>query len=371
MKLSRFIAMGILIGVTMSSNSALAATDANAAVVQLRKSCLEAGKTLTNCFTDLNTLNSWIWNTRNPKPSATSPLIVNIGPGTFTGLFSCTSYGYVTLRGSGMRQTALENGSGPVSTANCVNMVFSDMTLRNTLNLFGVRTVGGSTFWENVEIDGYGYAWFDSPTSCPGTGTHYWFNSRIMARSAGTSTTAYYNACDVSWFFGSEITSNGSAGSQIFPITATGGEVHVYGGVIRAIAGSGITANLVAAQADGAAKIHIHGTGIDVISSTANNITALSASNGGVIHANQAAYNLSTGTGGTITRIVKDTDPATHVHAPYLWEEHSNPPNITSVNGADMAVVTSATSDGQPHLVIYSSTCASKWYDTVDRACRP
>ena len=69
-----------------------------------------------------------------------------------------------------------------------------------------------------------------------------------------------------------------------------------------------------------------------------------------------------------MTRISKDTNPNTHVHAPYLWEEHPTPPNITSVTGADMAVVT----DGaQPHLLIYSSNCTSKWFDTSTNACRP
>jgi hypothetical protein len=72
-----------------------------------------------------------------------------------------------------------------------------------------------------------------------------------------------------------------------------------------------------------------------------------------MIHANGAAYNLHTGTGGTVTRIVKDTNSATHVHAPYVWEEHPNPPNILSANGADTAVTTS-TADGHPHQLVAS-----------------
>ena len=373
MKASHYLLSGCIACMLFAAFPAHAVIDADAAVVKLRTSCAEAGVILNNCFTDLPSLNAWIWNTRNPAPSATSALLVEIGPGSFTGTFGCNNKGYVTLRGAGMGKSIIQNGSSPVSTTNCVNLSFSHLTLRNTGTLFGVRNLGGSTVWDNVEIDGLGYAWFDSPSACGGTGgggTHYWFSSRITARTSGNSTTAYFNACDVSWFFGSEITAIGSNG-QVSPIVAVGGEVHVYGSVIRAISNTGaVTSSFVAVQATGEsgtpAKIHIHGTGIDVISPAANNIVALAASNGGEIHANQSSYNLSTGAGGTVTRI---SNSGGHIHAPYLWEQHPNPPAITSVTGADTAIIT-GTSDGHPHLVIYDSNCASKWFDSTLNTCR-
>ena len=85
----------------------------------------------------------------------------------------------------------------------------------------------------------------------------------------------------------------------------------------------------------------------------------------GTIHANQAAYNLD-GKGGPVARIVNFGG---HIHAPYFWEAHDAPPAITSVTGADTAVVTNNT-DGRPHIVIYDSTCTSKWYDTATKLCR-
>lgn len=364
------LASAILFGAAISTPVAFAAIDAAAAVVKLRTSCVEGAATLDNCFTDLNALDAWIWGTRNPVPSAASPLIVEIGPGTFTGQFSCDNSGYVSLRGSGMRQTIIQSSASPISTRNCVNLSFSGMTLRNTGSAYGVNTMGGSTFWDYVEIDGIGYAWFDRLTACGvNRGTHYWFNSRITARTFnGALTVAYSDLCDTSWFFASEITATGAG--QILPIRVTG-EVHVYGSVIRALSNSGVIASsMTAVEATGPGQIHIHGTGIDVISPAANNIIALKATSGAMIHANQAAYNLSTGTGGTVTRIVKDTNTATHVYAPYLWEEHPNPPGVASITGADMAMVTSATSDGHPHLVVQDGACISKWYDAVDRVCR-
>ena len=144
--------------------------------------------------------------------------------------------------------------------------------------------------------------------------------------------------------------------------------MHVYGSVIRSLSGSGITtSSAVAASASGTGKLHIHGTGIDVISTAANNIVALSASTGGEIHANVSSYNLTTGNGGTVTRI---SNTGGHVHAPYLWQEHPTPPSIISQDGADTAVVTSTTG-GTPRFVIYSTACPSKWFDVGSNACRP
>jgi hypothetical protein len=82
-------------------------------------------------------------------------------------------------------------------------------------------------------------------------------------------------------------------------------------------------------------SIHIHGTGIDAISHSGRDVTALYASAAGEIHANQASYSLKTT--GQKTRIY---NVGGHVHAPYHWEEHANAPSIVSVTGADIAVIT-------------------------------
>ena len=152
------------------------------------------------------------------------------------------------------------------------------------------------------------------------------------------------------------------------------GEIHVYGSVLRALVDGDTRDNLSAAFARGG-KIHIHGTGIDVISNTGKNITALSVDTNGEIHANQSSFFLSSGSGAKVTRI---NNMGGHIHAPYLWEHIPNPstvPNFVSANGADMSVVTTGTSDGHPHTVIYSTTCASispaaAWWDAVDKVCR-
>lgn len=249
---------------------------------------------------------------------------------------------------------------------------------------------GGSSRWTNVNVKtesvdvSAGYLWWEGcgPASTDvNRASHYWFSSRLFTHN--TANAAYAVHCSENWFFGSEIASEGTAilaAANANAATAKP-EVHVYGSVIRVKprpgfttappAGVGDSFNGVIAVAAGRnADVHVHGTGIDVIGNELpNSIAALVAWDGGAIHANEAAFNLKPGIG-KVTRIIKDTNPNTHVHAPYLWPEHATPPNITSVLGADMAVVTS-TSDSRPHLVIYDSNCPSKWYDTADKLCRP
>ncbi len=366
MKTSRFL-MSVFSSL-MVFQTANAAVDNNAEQVLLSKSCSENGVALNNCFTDLPTLDTWVWGTRNP--TAASPLLVNIGPGTFQGRFTCNGSGYVSLQGAGMGTSIIENDSTPILVSRCVNMAFSDMTIRNTGNLFGVEwRNGGNSIWTNVHLDMIGYAWYESTgTGCGSRapGEHHWFNSRITARSAAGSSTAYYAPCDVSWFYGSEIVAIANINSGgVRTITAPGGEVHVYGSVIRALSNAGVTTSEIkAVYASSGGEIHVHGTGIDLISAEANDVIALQADAGSLIHAEQSAFVLQTA-GGTAIRVRNNGGT---IKASYLWEEGATPPNIVSSNGADMAVATN-TPDGQPHLVIYSSACTSKWFDTVTGAC--
>jgi hypothetical protein len=143
--------------------------------------------------------------------------------------------------------------------------------------------------------------------------------------------------------------------------------VHVYGSVIRAIPDDGTNiSNVTAVTATNSADIHVHGTGIDVISAQANDIVALKASNGGHIHANESSYVLQTGAGGTVTRISNDGGT---IMAPYLWQNGPTPPSIVSVTGADTVVYTN-TGDGHPHMAVYDSSCASNWFDINTNTCQ-
>jgi hypothetical protein len=370
MKSFRIFPAVVLIVSFIFSPSAFAVIDNNAPIVKLRDpaigGCVEAGVTLNNCFSDIGSLNSWTWGTR--KPTSTSPLVVEIGPGIF-GQFYCGDAvsniaGFISFRGAGMDKTTLASVS---IFGQCANAAFDHMTVGGTGVNYAVTVVNGgtNTTWTNVKLTGP-TLWQEYCVGGSG-GKHYWFGSQLVATLGGS----YQVACDQSWFFGSEITSKGPLTfGDVIPLKVSGSELHVYGSVIRALGnGSGAPSDLYTVTAVSATggQAHIHGTGIDVIAvnGAPAAVTALAASNGAMIHANVSSYNLSTGAGGTITRI---SNNGGHVHAPYLWEEHQTPPDIASVTGSDMAVVTDGT---QPHLLIYSSNCASKWFDTSTNACRP
>lgn len=373
MKVSRIVVGLLLVTVLCGASAVSAAIDPAAAVVLVRTNCTDNGQTLNNCFTSWATLTNWMANTR--MPNASSPLLVEIGPGTFPEQIhiSCNAAsnytGYTSFEGAGSSQTILngqgDSGNSPLNVSACDEMNFSHLNITGTV-YGGVQwSGGGNSRWTDVQVIGIGRAWYE-PTCGATSGSHYWMGSKLTATAAYSIAKTYQASCDESWFFGSEV--DVSVPVDAYP--ATGGAIiaqsprgiiHVYGSVLRAFIDGPTVGVVPAALSSKGGIIHIHGTGIDVISNTGQNITALYGG-GGMIHAPAASYFLNTT--GTKTRIAGGM-----VMAPYLWEESATPQNIISVNGSDMQVVTN-NADGHPHLSVYDSSCASKWFDTVTRACR-
>lgn len=337
---------------------------------------------VNDCAETLVELIPWIWNVRNP--TINSPLVVKIGPGNFHSFSSsinggsfCKDSGYVTFIGSGKENTVIKNSSSlsGIDIRNCESLVFQDLTFDFKDTIYGIFWSGdGSSHYTNVQLLGGGAAWYD--TGCSGTGTsvHYFISSQIKATGKLFSpTTAYLARCSETWFIGSEITteSNGAPVSTISALSdgSISSEIHIYGSSLRAESADNINLTtgkrLIAVTATTGADVHIHGTGIDVISKEANDITALVA-NGGTIHANQSAYVLKTATGGVKTRLENNGGV---IMAPYVWGNHTNTTGITTIHGADISVSTDNT-DGQPHMLIYSTNCTSKWFDSTANQCR-
>lgn len=352
--------------------TSLGAPDPTANVVQLRKDCAEGGVTKPNCFTSMISVTDWIKLTR--RPSAVNPLLVEIGPGTF-GRFTCRNGGYTTLRGSGRQNTVITNGeefNNAFDAINCTQLDLSELSIVGTKNALHTMdwSGGGTSTWSNVDVVGNSYGWWDTG------GIHFWFGSRITNKAGFSVSRAYQTTAGESWFFGSELKAEASTRESASDVTAlgvNGGEVHVYGGVIRAVAPLGSVGTLgsfegiKAIKASGSsAEVHIHGTGIDVISSAADEIAALFAENGARIHADGTAYNLATGPGGTVFRIINSGG---HVHAPYTWQHIPDYP-LRSITGADttMEIVGS-----DINLLIYNSQCSGAggpWYNVALRSCR-
>jgi hypothetical protein len=335
--------------------------------------------TMTNCGTTLADFQSWMDTYK--QPSATKPLLVNIGPGAFGGSITCNGYSNLSIRGAGQQQTTINgnNNTGyDIRGTNCTNLNVQDLTLSTVLGVLSPASWQGtgSSTWINVTIEPVTiYAWTE--TACPSDPTqapvHRWFSSRL-----GGLVKTYEAQCSDNWFFGSQlyVTAIGGDAKVLYAHAYALGPYtpmfHVYGSNITVTLPTGIAANPITSNGSGVfavdagpgSMVHIHGTGIDVTGNGSTNQIGALVSTGGMIHANNTAYNLDAG-GGSIARIINFGGI---IKAPYVWEQGSNPPSITSVTGADTAVITS-TSDGHPHVVIYDSTCPSSWYDTVAHAC--
>lgn len=395
---SKMAATGVLAGITLVSADASAAfAPFDAPEVLLRKNCAPAGVPLSNCFDNLNNLNAWIRDTR--KPNAARPLHVDVGPGTFEGQFKCQARGiytgYVTIAGSGTGNTVLKNRGPVITTRDCLNLVFRDMTISNVTDLGQVPVdpsgpiagiyghaadnTGGSTTWHSVDVFSAGYGWIDGVQGCSNTvGEHRWYSSRILAGGEW----AFYGICDKSWFFGSQIETklrnrvNPNA-DRIGAIVATArSQLFVYGGNVRFVADNQSPAQSLkslmgVAVAGKETEVHLHGVGIDVVSSLGLNVTGL-FSRGGLIHANESAFVLKTGTGGKRTRTENQRGK---LLSPYTWQTGRNAPNIYSETGYDQVVVTN-TQNGHPRLLISDKQCDNHnnnnkagWWDTHASTC--
>lgn len=341
-------------------------------VIYLRINC----ETTPNCATTVPEVQTWI-NTYK-HPSATAPLLVQIGPGTFNGSFTCNGWSRVSFKGAGPNQTKIAgvSSAGAAFTgSNCFDLNVQDITFTMATGEAILSAIswnrGGSSTWNNVSTEAVAtYAWTES--ACPSdpaqAPVHRWFSSHLQG-----TTKAYEVQCSKNWFFGSQVqTIAGGADVSVFYIhtgvnSTNMPEVNMYGGNISMILPAGSMFNSVTAvEAVNNAMVHIHGTGIDIIGNEKPNVvTGLEALDGAMIHANGAAYNLSTGAGGQIWRI---SNSAGDLRAPYVWEPSLTPPNVYTENGADTVVVT-GTANGHPHSLVSDNSCAARWYDNTTNAC--
>ncbi len=392
--ISRFF-MLVVSAILISTTHVQAAISPTAPTIYLQTSCDNgSGGTIDNCFTDETIMMNWIKDTRNPNPA--SPLTVEIGPGTYQRIeWLCTAnQGYTSFRGAGRGRTVFTDSNvlgNAMTFQNCKDMTFDSMTI-NARFISVIWAGSGNANWQDVELVGEYAAWYETPAGqlssgsvCPSgvNNEHKFFSSSLIVKNSTIGSFIYLNNCGVTWFYGSELIFDGTTATYTgvpwgVISKGEGHEVHLYGSNIRLFAGiNSSVSGLIAYESRDGAQIHSHGTGIDVISEKAIDVTALKALNGGIIHAAESAYVLRTASGGTVTRI---NNNAGMIHAPHFWSHvpntDGNPStidtNFISTNGSDQTIVTSNTSDGFPHMAIYSTGCpsSSRWYDTIDQVCR-
>jgi hypothetical protein len=371
------------------TSSLSAAIDPQAPVVKLRTSCQEGSSTLDNCFTTMAGLLNWTYSTR--LPSATLPLLVDIGPGSFGG-FSCNASGYITLRGTGRHNTILgftqvgASGSGP----GCTQLAFQDLSIVNTSGMAFQWWGSGSASYSNIEITGGDFAWWDIRYG-PTPSQHYWWNSVLNSTSgSGGATFQTYGA--IHRFYGGEVNLYATGGDSSDPATAVNvnsvagvpGEIQMYGSAIRAKANPGSTLDFLRGiNVGGNQTFHLHGgsIGVDATAAGSTDASTEGIRGGGAtstVHVLEVAYALKPkGTGSAIRAFGLPLGPSASL--PFLWGNGPTPPAISSQKGADIFIETDCSNTGcqtagtETHLLIYNGSCAGAggpWFDVVTGTCR-
>jgi hypothetical protein len=398
----------------ISSAWAINNAPADATVVNVRTNCTEGGVEVINCFTTMANVQNWLTNVRQTSPAL--PTLVQIGPGRFVSSLTC-GYSNVTLRGAGRDQTILDATNkltGMQIYGNCTALDVQELTIDASQAIVWAiffnpgSDWAGITTWTNVDIIGPGYGWTEATQGCTQHGQNFFFNSRISTVGAGAGgiSRTYQAACAVSWFYGSQITSNASPGvTNAFALQAVdAAEVHFYGSNVRMILapgtsatpyGGGDTGDYLMAALQGSV-IHIHGTGLDVNHGGSGTADVLYADSTSHFHANASGFSIHATGSGTVNRI----DGAGVVEAPYIWGASTTPPlstspsgvqTLASRNGMDSFIETNcplssaaACSAGAnlpavsqyPRLMVYRAECTGiganqgPWFDTVQGSCR-
>jgi hypothetical protein len=380
-----------------------ATVDDNAEVILVRKDC----SALDNCFETIAEALSWTWGTRHP--SATNPLLWDVGPGIWNEPWSCQNNGYVTVRGAGREQTIIQFDSlvGAVSGINCEQLEFIDIGFRGSNFTVYWRGTGSST-WTNVDIIATeggteSIAWADE--YCPQAGqeeraVHYFFGSRIVLQDVtkgGYPAVAWYGHCSEAWFYGGELVIDWSENATALPELVDLGEnarFQAFGTALRGVVSDTATAGgvMIGVTMAGVAgkptsMFHMHGGIISLLTNPSQSVAVvgLYVSGNALAHTPGTAFNLRAGSGSLTYRAL--TSGGGKVDSPFMWQAATTPPAasteanvLISENGEDMFVETDCAANGdcdsggnQAHLMIYNpAECGTTepWFNVVTGRCR-
>jgi len=377
-------------------------------IISLRIDCNSA----VGCFESLTQASDWAF----AHSSATTPITIDIGPGTFQthpGLI-CNSDGYVSFKGAG-RDNSIITGqaityapTGGVNVGfvlgirNCVSLSFQDLTLllhNSPAGMTGgVRWDGaGDSSWSNVLVDVGNVGWWDTPGDF---NEHYWFGSHIKVGTGGGwyYRTSIYAESGKTWFYGGDLESFSNQTlvpgiHNIAPVRAVdNGDVRLFGTSIRASQNThsgavddlGGTYGTWGLRADGG-SIHAHGCVVNVYTkasaSTDGACSNIRATGSGSVHTPGTAFVSNCDDGARKKRIF--SGGTANVESPFWWGQGDNPStDILSQTGQDMFVESDCSSTGcdltpvgdETHLLIYNSSCADPsfgpWYDVNMNKCR-
>ena len=405
MRIIKYLGSLVFLAVLIPTPS-VADPDIGASRITLEVSC---PITDNNCFTDMGALMDWMWLIRNPSTS--SPLLVDIGAGTFnlpSDRMFCDQKGHITLRGSGHDNTVLGGGgfnSGgdeyPVITIrDCANITVQDLTIRsdewngNAGSQTGILWINsGNSTWSDVTVESTYYGWYDTVNDCVTPGEHYWFGSKIHTKPVlgfvGEDVIAYDAGCGKNWFFGGEL--KAIADKRVFRIVAgavalgDNGELQIFGSLVRTVAVNGAKAiktlswGFNGLYARGNGNLHMHGGIVAVrgdLNTADQDVNGAVADQNSMIHTPDTAFTVKAGGNGEARRAKGN------IMSPFQWPKSTEPPTVTSETGADTYVETDCATSGcdlvgnETHMLIYNQHCsdagptADPWFDVVTGECR-
>jgi hypothetical protein len=373
-------------------------------VVYVRQDC----GTMNDCFNSLPLAGWWLWLVRHP--SATDPVVLEIGPGDFDP-FDCpggqgSPNGFVTLRGSGRDRTRIvrsvfQSGLGAITADDCEALTVQDLSIVGAgvgVNWGG----GGSSQWFNVTLIAnptasvpVAIAWQDEGPLATPKAKHVWFSSTIRAVGGWYATIGISVSVSENWFYGSEIEADMSGlspGGGFNPAYAASlgnvADLRLFGSKVRAAVGSHCGAGtVIAVSAIQSANFQMNGGLIAADGAPDNSSCAQTMHASGLVIGNPyfpgparastpgTAFSLKTSGAGVARRL--QIGSTAKIESPFLWPPGPQPPAVLSLDGADLFVETDCTSTGtcsggtEPHMMVSNAACGSKWFDATRGACRP
>jgi len=392
--------------------------------IYVRTSC--AGQP-TPCYTSVYTATNWAKNRSTGPPANDAPLLIDIGPGEYQFAI-CADFGNTTLRGAGT-----ESSGGPytkiwaagafnfsLAGSTCENVTFQRMTIGDPIDLYALAwQAAGNTVWEDVELQGHRWSWYDGCTN-NNKGLHYFFDSSATTFALGSE--GFRVACSELWWFGGGIrmVSDPNEPPVDDPVTGVfvsgNGDLRVIGSKIQVVADWGPSTGLgtvigVRVQRSGGedpsafgpldpsfpsghGTFHMHGTtlSVDATSMSGTEVVGIRALEEGHAHTPGAAFELlppAAGDGSAL-RVSVDHTLGGHADSPFTWPASTKPPTgltetngFSSHHGYDLWTETDCDPQGrcpgplssaESHLMIYDPNLCTgtgnPWLDAKTGRCR-
>ena len=336
-------------------------------------------------------------------PSATNPVTVEVGPGTFDlsdlTIPYCDGVSNLTYRGAGIGSSVFtgggwnngsEGGTFAVELVDCGSVEFQHLAIvaDGTSSVSGVRFQGdGTSRWRDVLIDAQIVAWYDKGSTSSDDSVHYWWDSKLVANPKATTPFFFgatlYGGSSTQSFFGCHLEADREPGA----FAASFGNIYANADVQYEFFASrlfsrsqGQTWNVflgpILGGGPAGANVNFHGGEIEIESTGgATALRTIAAS----IRSRGTRFTIN----GTTKQRIAVLGGSPTIDSPYSHGTGADPPVLPgsySLEGQDTFLETDCsgtlcndTSQGaEHHLLSFDPGCntAGPWRDTKTGSCR-